>query len=352
MSYRVAILGAGIGEQHLRGFEALTDRFSVSQICDLNTGLAEQLAARVGAKVTDRIDETLADDDIDIIDVCLPPALHASVVRAALSHGKHVIVEKPITGSLIEADELVAAEMEAVGRIFPVFQYRYGRAIDALKRLEARGLLGVPQVATLETHWSRDADYYAIPWRGTWARELGGAVLSHAIHAHDLLTRAFGPVGEVSAMLATRINPIETEDCASIAFRLANGALATSSITLGAADNTSRLRLIYEHVTVESGREPYAPGMTNWYFQARDSARQSEIDEVVGAVSFGHEGYAGLFAAIADALDGRPGAEVTLADGVASIELVTAIYHAHRTSRAVKLPLDRALPIARTLRPT
>jgi predicted dehydrogenase len=61
-------------------------------------------------------------------------------------------------------------------------------------------------VASLETHWNRGPDYYAVPWRGTWAGEAGGAILGHAIHAHDLLCRYFGPVAQVQAQLATRVN--------------------------------------------------------------------------------------------------------------------------------------------------
>ena len=81
------------------------------------------------------------------------------------------------------------------------------------------------------------------------------AVLIHAIHAHDLLTQHFGAVADVAAVLTTNANPVETEDCAAISLRMANGSLATSSITLGAATDTTRLRFVYEHLTAESGTD-------------------------------------------------------------------------------------------------
>ncbi|WP_421853352.1 Gfo/Idh/MocA family protein [Oricola sp.] len=351
MTRTVAILGAGIGEKHLAGYLALGDRFRVSHVCDLDVGLAEKLAATAGAKAVTDLAEIIADPAVEIVDICLPPMLHVPVALDALAAGKHVIIEKPVAGSLADADRLAAAEANAAGRVFPVFQYRYGRSLETLSRLEAAGLLGQPQTASLETHWNRGADYYAVAWRGTWARELGGAVLSHAIHSHDLLARAFGPVKSVSAMLTTRINPIETEDCAAIAFAMQNGALATSSITLGAADDTSRLRLVYEHVTVESGRLPYAPGEDQWTFTARNPDRQTDIDAVANVAPAKREGFAGYLEAVADALDGKASDAVTLANGVASIELVTAIYHAHRTGQRVSLPIDRSLPICAGLKP-
>jgi len=122
-----------------------------------------------------------------------------------------------------------------------------------------------------------------VPWRGTWAHERGGAVLGHAIHIHDLIAQCFGDITAVSAMLDTRVNPIETEDCAALSLRTASGALVSSSITLGAADDRSRLRLVFERLTVESGTNPYAPGQATWTFTARDPAHQARIDTVVQA---------------------------------------------------------------------
>ncbi|MEO0914568.1 MAG: Gfo/Idh/MocA family oxidoreductase, partial [Pseudomonadota bacterium] len=188
-------------------------------------------------------------------------------------------------------------------------------------------------------------DYYATPWRGTWAGEAGGAVLGHAIHNHDLMTHFLGPVSALSATVATRVNAIETEDCAAICFEMQGGALVTSSVTLGAASDTTRIRLCFEGFTAESGTEPYAPARAGWQFTARDPGAQSAIDDVLADVGPGRDGYAGFFEAVADALSGTPGQEVTLADGRRSIELVSAIYLAARTGARVALPLGPDSPV-------
>jgi predicted dehydrogenase len=354
MSHRVAILGSGIGAQHLDGYLALPGRFTVSHVCDLNRELARAQAARVpGAVSSQDIAAILADPAVEIVDICLPPAMHVPVTCDALAAGKHVICEKPIAGSVADADRLQQAASRSAGcLVFPVFQYRFGPAFDALAALGQAGLLGAPRVASLETHWNRDATYYAVPWRGTWDREMGGAVLSHAIHIHDLIGQCFGPIAEVSAMLGTMINPIETEDCAAIALRMENGALVTSSITLGAASDTSRLRLVYEHLSVESGRLPYTPAQDIWTFTARDPAKQADVDAVVSGAyaGDGHVGFAGFLASVADTLDGpKPDQAVSLADGSGAIELVSAIYYSDYTGERVRLPLDRTLPICQSL---
>ena len=335
----VAILGAGIGREHLAGYRALPGRFDVRWLVDLDTDRATEVAGPGGIAVSDSIADALADPGVALVDVCLPPHLHVPVAVQALEAGKHVVVEKPVAPSLADCDALVAAERAGAGRVFPVFQYRYGPGTAALDALIAAGLAGRPQVAALETHWNRGADYYAVPWRGTWAGERGGAVLGHAIHNHDLLCRYFGPPAAVQAHVATRVNPIETEDCAAIALRFESGALATSSVTLGAATDTSRLRLVFEHLTATSGDTPYAPAEGAWSFAARDPARQAELDAVLATLPDARAGFAGYLEAVADALDGHGGRAVTLDSGRRSIELVTAVYAASRTGKEVALPL-------------
>lgn len=350
MTRSVAVLGAGIGAEHIDGYLALPWRYRVSHICDLDRARAAHQAARTSATPVEEIDTVLADQTVDLVDICLPPGLHAPVASAALAAGKHVIVEKPLAGSLAEAQRLAQTAQDNNCRVFPVFQYRYGRAFAQLDALVGAGLAGRPEVASLETHWNRDRAYYAAAWRGAWAHELGGAVLSHAIHAHDLLTRYFGPVSDVSAMLDTRINEIETEDCAAIALRMGCGALATSSITLGAADDTSRLRFVFERLTAESDRTPYTPGQAPWRFIARNPTDQPAIDLVVAETPAMLEGFAGFLAAVADDLDAGNVA-VALEDGIAAVELASAIYQSDRTGARVRLPLDPALPICQGLAP-
>lgn len=341
----VAIIGAGIGREHLDGYRRLTDRFRVKTLCDLDTARAKGIIGSDAIHITRDFNDVLTDPAIDLVDVCLPPHLHFPMSKQAVEAGKHVICEKPFVSSLANADELIAASNTLQRNIYPVFQYRYGRAMSQLQALEGAGLLGTAYAASLETHWCRKADYYAVDWRGTWAGENGGAVLGHAIHNHDLITCLLGPVKRLSAFIDTRVNPIETEDCAAISMQMESGALVTSSITLGAADDTTRMQISFEHLTATSGTTPYAPATDTWTFQARDPANQAQIDAIVQSVPNVPVGFVGFLSAVADDLQGLPSQAVTVADGRRSIELVAAIYHAARTGTVVKLPLTSDHPL-------
>jgi predicted dehydrogenase len=343
---KVAIIGAGIGREHLKGYAALPDRFQVKTLCDLDKERAEEVVAgHQGVIVTDDLDAVMADPDIDIVNVCLPPHLHFEISQQALLAGKHVVCEKPLVGSLREADALLATAKDTGRQVFPVFQYRYGLGTAQLHALIDAGLAGRCYTGTLETHWNRPASYYDIEWRGTWAGEQGGALLGHAIHIHDLLPSVLGPVAKVYADVATRVNEIEVEDCAALSIRMAEGAVITSSVTLGAADDTSRMRLMFEGFTVESDHAPYSLAANGWSFQAREPFKQSQIDAVLAGVSEARSGFPGLFEAMADGLDGNPGREVTLEDGRSSLDFVTAAYHSARTGQPVDLPLGSDHPL-------
>lgn len=346
MTRRVAIVGAGIGAQHLEAFAALPDLFRVVTICDLDRARAAALAdLHDGIDVTTDLAQVLADPQVEIVDICLPPHLHYQACLRALDAGKQVLCEKPLVTSLAQADALARASERTGGQVFPVFQYRYGPGMAQLQALITAGLAGRCYAGTLETHWNRDAAYYAVDWRGTWAGEQGGALLGHAIHIHDLLTSVLGPVERVFADLATRVNPIEVEDCAALSLRMVSGAVVTSSVTLGCAEDVSRLRLMFEGFTMESDHAPYAPANEGWRFVARAPTSQASIDAELAKLPDAPCGYVGLFTAIAAALDGHSGKEVTLADGRRSLEFVTACYHSSRTGLPVTLPLNSAHPL-------
>ena len=342
----VAIVGAGIGAEHFRAFQHLPEQFRVHTICELNSARAQPLLdAAPQTRLVDDLETALADPEIDLVDVCLPPHLHFDACVRALQAGKHVICEKPLVSSVREADQLAEVARQSGRDVFPVFQYRFGRGAAQLRALMDAGLTGKAFVASLETHWNRGGDYYAVDWRGTWAGEQGGAILGHAIHIHDWAGFILGPVGSVYAMLDTRVNDIEVEDCAAITMRMESGAVVTSSVTLGAANDTSRLRFCFEGLTAESGSLPYAPAQDVWSFIARDPFGQDKIDAVLQEVPDASPGYIGLFEAISDALDGGDGRHVTLMDARRSLEFVSAVYGSARTGLPVSLPLSDGHPM-------
>ena len=347
--YQVAIIGTNIGAKHYEDFQKVSDRFNVHTICGLTKeSIDNMIPSNSTIKVSFNFEDVLKIKEIDIIDICLPPHLHFSACKKSLEAGKHVICEKPLVSNLKEVDELEKISKATGKTIFPVFQYRYGPGFSKLKALIKSGLAGKPLVASLETHWNRGKEYYSKAWRGTWKGEQGGAILSHSIHIHDLISMIFGPVSNVFAKLTTRVNDIEVEDCAALSIEMGNGALVTSSITLGAANDTSRLKFCFNGITAESAaspNKPYNPADDEWKFLARDPVTQNQIEEILSKVKNSKSWYSGMFNEIANKLDDKFSDEVSLSDARKSLEFVTAVYQSSRQNKNIKLPIKKDNPL-------
>lgn len=344
--HRIAVVGLGIGQMHIWSLRRMKDRYTVAAVCDVDPDKAQAAAERTGADVL-TFDEVLARDDIAIVDLCTPPGLHLEQATAALEAGKDVVCEKPLVASLADLDELARVEAANPGRVMPIFQYRYGNGLQKVKALVDAGLAGQAYTATVEVAWRRRADYYAVPWRGRWATELGGVLLSQAIHALDMLTFVAGPPARVFCRTATRVNDIEVEDCVAASLQMADGSLATVSATLGSPQEISRHRFHFERFSAESGTAAYESSADPWDITPDDPAAEAAIAEVLGDWTPRPEGWWGQLERYADARDAGTDPPVTLADARASLELLTALYASSRGGVDVGLPIGPDHPLYR-----
>lgn len=345
---RVAIAGVGIGRQHAAAFRKLPERFDVIALCDIDAERRDVVAKEFAiAGTTASFDDLLAADDVDVVDICTPQGLHYGQVKAALAAGKHVICEKPVVGSLAECDELVEAERVSGRRAMPVYQYRFGGGLQKLLHLIDRGVTGKHYLSTAETTWRRGPAYFETAWRGKITQALGGCLVTQAIHAHDAITLAIGNVRKVYASIATRVNAVETEDCAVASLTFADGSLASFAVTLGSADDTSRLRFHFENLTAQSSLAPYTMTAEPWAFIPADDAAARRMTDALGDFRSQPEGFVGQFQRYHDALASDAEIPVTLADTRTSLELLTALYHSAATGTEVVLPIGSTHPAYR-----
>jgi len=279
-------------------------------------------------------------DDIHVIDLCTPSFLHKAQTLQVLTAGKDVICEKPVGGSLRDVDELKLAAAQAGQRMMPIYQYRFGHGAQKLKLLVDSGVTGRAYLTTVETHWRRRAEYYAAPWRGKWATELGGPLVTLAIHAHDTLTYILGPVKSVFARAKTQVNPIETEDCVSASLEMADGSLAALTVTTGSSQQISRHRFCFENLVAESNLDPYNNTFDPWTFIPDSPAIAPQIQATLATFDPQPQRFAGQFYRYYQAVKTGGPLPVTLDDAHQSLELITALYVSARTGQPVSLPIS------------
>ncbi|MCP5119803.1 MAG: Gfo/Idh/MocA family oxidoreductase, partial [bacterium] len=128
------------------------------------------------------VDESLADADVEAVDICLPTFLHAPVAIQALRAGKHVLVEKPMALDGPTADEIIEVANQA-GRILMVAQaLRFFPAYRLLSGLVRSGKLGPIRSALFRRRT-------AVPTWGPWEfdkAKSGGGIFDLLIHDVDM----------------------------------------------------------------------------------------------------------------------------------------------------------------------
>ncbi len=341
---KVAVVGLGIGQAHLQHWQSLSDLFEISLVCDPDQDRLDKVRSRFACDATSDFDAVL-DAGVDIIDICTPPHLHFDMASRAMLSGHHVVCEKPLVNSLFEVDELIRIEEQTDRYCMPISQYRFGSGVQRLKYLVDQDLLGTPYVSSVETHWNRGKQYYAEAWRGRWETERGGVVLCHALHLHDLLCFILGDVESVYAQVATRVNPIETEDCAVLNLKMKNGALASSNSTLGSRAEISRLRFCFENLTAESCLQPYDPGRDPWTLTPKNHREERRIAEALRGFTPPASGFTGQFLALYESIQHSAPLSVSLRDARRALELVTATYSSVSTGQAERLPISADHPL-------
>jgi predicted dehydrogenase len=140
---RLAVLGSGYwGINYVRVLNDLPDA-EVAVVCDQATSRLDEVARRFpGIPLTDDLQEALAVEDVQAAVVCTQAVTHREVAGLALEAGKHVLVEKPLTTSVSDADELVelADARRRVLLVSHTFVYNPGvRKIKALMRADVLG---------------------------------------------------------------------------------------------------------------------------------------------------------------------------------------------------------------------
>jgi predicted dehydrogenase len=337
---RIAIVGTGnIARYHLSALRSLDGAADVAAAADVDpSALAEFCGRHDIPRAYTGLDDLLQQEELDLVHLCTPPALHFGQALACLRAGVSVLAEKPPTLSLRELDVLAgsgrgvgAAGGPAAGKgragpwFATIFQHRFGSGARKLSALAASGVLGRPLLAVCHTTWFRDQAYFDVPWRGRWDTEGGGPTMGHGIHQLDLMLSVLGDWVEVSAVALQQARDTETEDLSLAHVTFASGAVASVVNSVLSPREESYLRFDYERATVEV-THLYGYGDDDWKLTPAPG-HELEVPAAWKAGESGTDsGHRAQFAEVLASLrEGAP-PPVTLADSRRTLSLVAGIY--------------------------
>ena len=139
----IGVIGCGYwGPNLLRNF-AENETAQLRWICDTDEMRLAAMGRRYpGARTTTDLKELISDGDLDAIAVVTPVATHFQIARDALLAGKHVLVEKPLTATVREAEELIALAKQNGRTLMVDHTFVYTGAIRKMKEIVNSGELG------------------------------------------------------------------------------------------------------------------------------------------------------------------------------------------------------------------
>jgi UDP-N-acetyl-2-amino-2-deoxyglucuronate dehydrogenase len=249
-----AVIGCGdVSSVHF-GALANMDEAELVAVCDTHPGRLEAATDAYGVPGYANHLDLLEKVRPDVVHICTPHHLHASLAADCLERGVNVIVEKPLAHTLEEGRRLVEVAGRSQAKIAVCFQNRYNATSQAMRQMLDGGTLGQVTGASATVMWHRSADYYRDrPWRGTWAEGGGGLMMNQAIHTVDLLQWLVGDVAKVEGRASTRAlaGVIEVEDTAEFVAEHENGARSVFYATLANAVNAPvTLDIVTEKATL------------------------------------------------------------------------------------------------------
>jgi UDP-N-acetyl-2-amino-2-deoxyglucuronate dehydrogenase len=358
---RVAVVGAGaISQMHMRAYASISDVARVAAIAESDPERRARVGRRhPGMDVAPDYRRLLDRNDVDLVDVCTPPAGHGEIVIDALAAGKSVVCEKPLAPTLEGIDRIRKVAEHSPGEVGTIYQYRMMPEIQQMIGLRVSGQLG-------ELLFGSFCDFDRIVggpieakgWWGEWGTAGGGVGMTQFIHRLDLMCLLFGRPVEVMAMIGTLGAPIESEDSLSTTIRFESGAIVSGSATMTARRPSFRVDVVGSSGSVHypwalmldhqgaspkgfdglrRGSRPNSqPGL-----MARGLRRAQRTLKIGGTIPSNHSRF--LRAVIEAVSTGRP-IPVPIEEARRSVELCTAIYASALSRSAVTLPLAPTSP--------
>jgi len=237
---KYAIIGfGGIAENRIakEGFACDTARFGALDKAEL-TGATDVNPARreaveaLGLTWYGSMDDILADPEIDAVFVATNNLTHAKIAEAAMRAGKHVIVEKPISTNITDAQKLVATAKETGMSLAVDHMMVFNSYNELAKETIAAGKLGAVNDCCFHMEFSYGSSpEEANTWRCSSIEEMGGPIGDVASHCMYMAEFMFdSPIVSLACVYLPKMMDMKVEDGAYVKFTMANGMSGSAKV--------------------------------------------------------------------------------------------------------------------------
>lgn len=223
---RVAIIGAGWIAQvaHIPVWKKL-ENVELVAVCDTVKTRAKAVAEKYKIpQVFTRDEDLLKRDDLDAVDICVPTNMHERLTLDALSAGKHVLVEKPMSRTVEEGEKMVRASRQYKRQLMVAMNVRFRYDATNLKAFVDGGELG--EVFYAKAGWmQRQKKWTEHAWLFQKKHSGGGVLMDLGVQMLDMTMWLLGNVKakSVKANTYSHVAKRDVEDTAVALVHFENG---------------------------------------------------------------------------------------------------------------------------------
>lgn len=225
---RWALLGTGGISTRTVGDLRLTENARVVAVGSRDLARAQEFAATHDIPLAfGDLDELLASDEVDAVYIGIPHGVHFEAAARALSAGKHVVCEKPLTMTVAEAEELGRLARENGVFLMEAMWMKFTPAFEKIREVIAAGTIGEPRLI-------QGGAGFPVPPNGPqrfWVAELGGGALYDlGVYTLTFAQAILGEPSDIRAVGHMRPDGVDLDEAYTL--RWESGAMAqlTNSI--------------------------------------------------------------------------------------------------------------------------
>ena len=347
MTINYAIIGCGrISPNHIAA--AQSNGFNIVAICDVLQEKMDEKAEQFNLpnNVKKYLDykEMIEVEEIDLIAICTESGKHGQIAFDCLDKNINLIIEKPITLSLDEADQIIEIAKEKGLAVSACHQNRFNKSIQKIREAVEENRFGRLLHGTAHIRWNRGESYYKqAPWRGTWEQD-GGALMNQCIHNIDLLRWMMG--SEITEVIGMTDNLkhdfIDAEDFGMALVKFANGSygIIEGTTNIYPKNLEETLYIFGDKGTVKAGGQSVNI-IEEWMFEDQldnpEEVKEKFHENPPSVYGFGHTP---LYADVMEAIETGREPYIDAQAGRDALELVLAIYKSAAIGQAIKLPMN------------
>ena len=142
---KVGVIGCGFiaKVRHIPAFKKMNKRVELCALCDLNEGLVNETARDFHVpRAYTSTTEMLSREELDAVDICVPPQIHAPIALEAMEHGCNVIMEKPMALTTSDCDAMIDSAAKRGLRVCTIHNQVFHPPYLKAKELVANGEIG------------------------------------------------------------------------------------------------------------------------------------------------------------------------------------------------------------------